>query len=70
MSETFGNKIVSFLKSINSILELSIGINEKLIKRITPKLQSIINGIEEDNKLLKLFDQEFKNGVEKFIGKK
>jgi hypothetical protein len=54
LSEIFGNRLVSFLKSINSIFDLSFGINEKLMKRVGPKLLQIQSSIEEENKLLKI----------------
>ena len=54
LSEIFGNRLVSFLKSINSIFDLSFGVNEKLMKRVGPKLLQIQSSIEEENKLLKI----------------
>jgi len=41
LSDILGSRLGSFLKSCHSILELSIGINEKLIKRTTNKLKNI-----------------------------
>lgn len=41
LGETFGNRLVSFLKSNNSILDISMGINEKLLKRTPQKLKAV-----------------------------
>lgn len=41
VGEFFGYRLVSFMKSINSIFELSSGLNEKLIKEVMPKIQMI-----------------------------
>ena len=70
LGESFGNRLVSFLKSGNSFFELSAGINERLIKNNVTRLQSDQPYTNEENKLLKLFGDELKNNIEKFIGKK
>lgn len=41
LTDVMGTRLGSFLKSCHSILELSIGINEKLIKRTMHKLKNI-----------------------------
>ena len=41
LSDVFGGRLCSFLKSIISIFELSVGINEKLIKRTMTKLKAL-----------------------------
>ena len=70
LGEVFGNRLVSFLKSVNSFFELSAGVNEKLIKSSSVKLQALQTYVNEESKLLKLFGDELKNNIEKFIGKK
>lgn len=70
LGESFGNRLVSFLKSVNSFFELSAGVNEKLIKSSNVKIVSMQSYMNEESKLLKLFGDELKNNIEKFIGKK
>ena len=55
LGESFSFRLVSFIKSINSIFELNSGINEKMLKRINPNLQKVQMLLNEENKLLKLF---------------
>jgi hypothetical protein len=45
------------------------GIDEKLVKSIMPKLSNIQGYINEENKLLKLFNDELKSNIERFVGK-
>lgn len=70
LGETFSYRLVSFLKSMNSIFDLSIGTNEKMLKAVLPILQKIQPFLVEENKLLKLFGDELKAKIEKFVGKK
>ena len=55
LSEVFGGRLCSFLKSIISIFELSVGINEKLIKRTIGKLKALEENLSEESRVLDLF---------------
>jgi hypothetical protein len=70
LAEVFGGRLCSFLKSIHSIFELSVGINEKLLKRTNLKLRSIETHIAEEEKILNLFQREFKAAIDKTLKKK
>jgi hypothetical protein len=41
LGEIFGSRLVSFLKSNNSVFDISMGINEKLLKRTPSKLKAV-----------------------------
>lgn len=45
VSTIFGSKLASFMKSIFSVFEISVGINEKLIKRTPAKFKIIENAL-------------------------
>jgi hypothetical protein len=67
LKETFGFKFTSFLKSIFNIFQLLSGINEKLGKNIMGKLGTIQKCVGDENRLLKLFNDELRFNAEKFI---
>ena len=41
ITEIFGGRLASFLKSNNAVFDISIGINEKLLKRTPAKLKQV-----------------------------
>ena len=41
LGELFGNRFCSFLKSIHSIFEVTIGINQKMLKELPARLKAI-----------------------------
>jgi hypothetical protein len=69
LKEAFGHKFTSFLKSIFSIFQLLSGIDEKLVKSVAGKLGAIQKCVADENRLLKLFSDELKANVEKFMVK-
>ena len=70
LTEIFGGRLASFLKSNNAVFDISIGINEKLLKRTPAKLKQVEAYLVEEGKTLEIFMKELRSNLDKFLKKK
>jgi hypothetical protein len=63
LNDSFGPKLANFLKGIHRILQFLCGVDEKLTKTATPKLNTIQIYLTEETKLFQLFYDELKTNI-------
>lgn len=64
LQELIGNKSVDFIRCVNSTLEVSMRVYEKLIKVLNVKLEQVDKAIQEETRLFDLFFKELAKQID------